>query len=136
MRSRCCVCVCVCLCIPLIVATQLLGKSLFIVARQRLGKNPLIVARQRVGKNPLIVARQRYSGKDTQAATEKLLDASFSMGPFRIKKSGRLVLPRTSCNITLPSIPSSPNWSISFKFSNLFRHLFRCSLREAVARTV
>jgi hypothetical protein len=76
----------VCVSIPLIIATQRLGKSTLIVARQLLGKNPFIVVRQRLGKNPPIVARQRL-GKNVTAATnthatiEELLDASFSMWP-------------------------------------------------------
>jgi hypothetical protein len=56
------VCVCVCLCIPPIAAMQ------------RLGKNPLIVARQQLGRNVTAV-------KNTHAAIEELLDASFSMWP-------------------------------------------------------
>jgi hypothetical protein len=45
---------------------------------------PAIVVTQRLGKNSLIVARQRLDKKvtaatNTHAATEELLDASFSM---------------------------------------------------------
>jgi hypothetical protein len=45
-----------------------------IVARQRLSKNPLIVARQRLCRNVTSV-------KNTHAAIEELLNASFSMWP-------------------------------------------------------
>jgi hypothetical protein len=50
---------------------------------------PLIVARQRLGKN---VMRQQIHLK-----TEELSDGLFLCGPFRMKESRRLVLPRTSC---------------------------------------
>jgi hypothetical protein len=55
-------CVCVCLCIPLIVATQ------------RLGKNPRIVARQRLGRNVTAVT-------NTHTTIEELLGESFSVWP-------------------------------------------------------
>jgi hypothetical protein len=101
MRSRCCMCVCVSV-YPPIVARQRLGKSPLIVARQRLGKNAPIVARQQRGKTPVIFARQRLGRNltavmHTRATIEECRTRRFQCGPCRIKKSRRLVLPRTSC---------------------------------------
>jgi hypothetical protein len=81
MRSRYClgVCVCVYVCV-----------SLLIVPRQRLGKYPLIVARQRLGRNFTAIT-------NTHETLEEFWTRRFQCGPCRIKESGRLVLPRTSC---------------------------------------
>jgi hypothetical protein len=109
MRSRCYLCVC----IPRIFA------------RQRLGKNPLIVARQRFGKNPLSLLGNGSVDtlpRNTHATIEELLDASLQCGPFRIKESRRLVLPRTSCfvvgswhvfviDVIMPQLVTGKSWT-------------------------
>jgi hypothetical protein len=61
-----------------------------IVTRQWLDKYPPIIARQQLGRNVTVVT-------NTHTTIEELLDASFLIGPCRIKGSTLLVLPRTSC---------------------------------------
>jgi hypothetical protein len=85
MRSRCCLCVCVRVSSLSLLSTGSVKMPLSLLSNG-LVKNPLIVARQRLGENLPIVARQRLGRNvtaviNTDATTEELLDASFSMRP-------------------------------------------------------
>jgi hypothetical protein len=67
---------------------------------------------------PTTVARQRLCKNVTTATREELLEASFSMRSVSYKRSMRLVLPRTSCNIIFSLMLNSLKWPQHVRFPN------------------